>query len=252
MASTASRSRAWSSTCAAMLDNKDKVVDGLTKGIEFLFKKNKVDYVVGTGQHREPRQGGGPAGRRRRGAGACDQEHPDRHRLGRHAAAGRDDRRGAHRLLHRCARPGRGARAPARRRRRLYRPRDGHGLAPAGGARSPSSSSSTGSRPAWTARSAKEFQKILDQAGHELQARHQGHRRRRSGDAAQGHGRARQGRCGPETIEADTVLVAIGRRPVHRRARPGEGRRAPRQSRPGRDRRALPHQRRRASGRSAT
>ena len=34
----------------AMLDNKDKVVDGLTKGIEFLFKKNKVDYVVGAGR----------------------------------------------------------------------------------------------------------------------------------------------------------------------------------------------------------
>jgi dihydrolipoamide dehydrogenase len=34
----------------AMLDNKDKVVEGLTKGIEGLFKKNKVDYVVGTGR----------------------------------------------------------------------------------------------------------------------------------------------------------------------------------------------------------
>lgn len=34
----------------AMMDDKDKTVDGLTKGIEFLFKKNKVDYVVGRGQ----------------------------------------------------------------------------------------------------------------------------------------------------------------------------------------------------------
>ena len=33
----------------AMMDDKDKTVDGLTKGIEFLFKKNKVDYVVGHG-----------------------------------------------------------------------------------------------------------------------------------------------------------------------------------------------------------
>ena len=32
-----------------MLDNKDDVVENLTKGIEFLLKKNKVDYVVGTG-----------------------------------------------------------------------------------------------------------------------------------------------------------------------------------------------------------
>ncbi|MEZ5845587.1 MAG: dihydrolipoyl dehydrogenase [Geminicoccaceae bacterium] len=33
----------------AMMDNKDKVVEGLTKGIEGLFKKNKVDYVRETG-----------------------------------------------------------------------------------------------------------------------------------------------------------------------------------------------------------
>jgi dihydrolipoamide dehydrogenase len=38
----------------AMLDNKDKVVDGLTKGIEFLFKKNKVEYVVGHGRIASP------------------------------------------------------------------------------------------------------------------------------------------------------------------------------------------------------
>lgn len=31
----------------AMLSFKDKVVEGLTKGIEFLFRKNKVEYVVG-------------------------------------------------------------------------------------------------------------------------------------------------------------------------------------------------------------
>ena len=33
---------------ATMLGRKDKVVADLTKGIEFLFKKNKVDYVIGT------------------------------------------------------------------------------------------------------------------------------------------------------------------------------------------------------------
>ena len=32
---------------AAMLAHKDKVVGDLTKGIEFLFKKNKVDYIAG-------------------------------------------------------------------------------------------------------------------------------------------------------------------------------------------------------------
>jgi dihydrolipoamide dehydrogenase len=33
----------------AMMARKDKVVDDLTKGVEFLFKKNKVDYVRGAG-----------------------------------------------------------------------------------------------------------------------------------------------------------------------------------------------------------
>lgn len=31
------------------MKNKDKAVKGLTSGIEFLFKKNKVDYVKGWG-----------------------------------------------------------------------------------------------------------------------------------------------------------------------------------------------------------
>jgi dihydrolipoamide dehydrogenase len=31
----------------AMLDDKDKTVDGLTKGIEFLFRKNKVEWLKG-------------------------------------------------------------------------------------------------------------------------------------------------------------------------------------------------------------
>jgi dihydrolipoamide dehydrogenase len=38
----------------AMLDNKDKVVEGLTKGIEGLFKKNKVTYLVGAGRIAAP------------------------------------------------------------------------------------------------------------------------------------------------------------------------------------------------------
>ena len=32
-----------------MMSAKNTSVDGLTKGVEFLFKKNKVDYVKGTG-----------------------------------------------------------------------------------------------------------------------------------------------------------------------------------------------------------
>ena len=32
---------------------KDKAVDGLTQGIEHLFKKNKVDYMKGFGKFLE-------------------------------------------------------------------------------------------------------------------------------------------------------------------------------------------------------
>ncbi|MSO75943.1 MAG: dihydrolipoyl dehydrogenase [Alphaproteobacteria bacterium] len=37
-----------------LLARKDKVVGDLTKGIEFLFRKNKVDHVKGTGRIAEP------------------------------------------------------------------------------------------------------------------------------------------------------------------------------------------------------
>ncbi|HLN23801.1 MAG TPA: dihydrolipoyl dehydrogenase [Patescibacteria group bacterium] len=39
---------------AAMMARKDKVVSGLTKGIEGLFKKNKVTYIVGAGRLTAP------------------------------------------------------------------------------------------------------------------------------------------------------------------------------------------------------
>lgn len=38
----------------AMMARKDKVVDDLTKGVEFLFKKNKVDYIKGAGAIEAP------------------------------------------------------------------------------------------------------------------------------------------------------------------------------------------------------
>ena len=41
---------------AAMLGHKDKVVSDNTKGIEFLFKKNKVTYIVGAGAITAPGQ----------------------------------------------------------------------------------------------------------------------------------------------------------------------------------------------------
>ena len=41
------RARGIELDLGAMLDNKDEAVDTLTKGIEGLFKKNKVDYIKG-------------------------------------------------------------------------------------------------------------------------------------------------------------------------------------------------------------
>src|SRR5215470_6401279 len=38
----------------AMLANKNQVVKSLTQGIEYLFKKNKVDHVVGAGRIENP------------------------------------------------------------------------------------------------------------------------------------------------------------------------------------------------------
>ena len=46
---TASRSASVDLDLKTMMGRKDKVVEDLTKGIEFLFKKNKVDYFVGSG-----------------------------------------------------------------------------------------------------------------------------------------------------------------------------------------------------------
>ena len=37
-----------------MLEAKDQAVTGLTKGIEFLFKQNKVDYIKGAGSFVSP------------------------------------------------------------------------------------------------------------------------------------------------------------------------------------------------------
>ena len=37
-----------------LMSNKEKIVGDLTKGIEFLFKKNKVDYLQGTGTIEAP------------------------------------------------------------------------------------------------------------------------------------------------------------------------------------------------------
>ena len=88
---------------AAMLKFKEKGVDGNVKGVDYLFKKNKIETFHGAGRIVGARQGRGE-GRRRQDADAGDQEHRHRHRLGRGAAAGHRHRREAHRVVDRRAR----------------------------------------------------------------------------------------------------------------------------------------------------
>ena len=74
----------------ACMQRKGEVVDATTKGVDFLFRKNKITSLQGTGRIDKAGAVVG-AGRRRRGQGhARRQEHPHRHRLGSDAAAGRE------------------------------------------------------------------------------------------------------------------------------------------------------------------
>ena len=59
----ASRSRTSSSISRPMLAHKDKAVEDLTGGIEFLFKKNKVDWLKGWAHQRQGQRRGQPSRR---------------------------------------------------------------------------------------------------------------------------------------------------------------------------------------------
>ncbi len=70
----------------AMMGRKDKVVTTLTRGVEFLFRKNKVDWLKGKGRIVAPGRLAiaGRGWRRARSRGDFDH-HIDR--LGKHPAA---------------------------------------------------------------------------------------------------------------------------------------------------------------------
>ena len=83
----ASRSRASSSISTDARAKRRKAVKGLTGGIDFLFKKNKVEWLKGHAAFAA----------RRHASTVGDQtvtreEHRHRHRLVGHPAAGRRDR----------------------------------------------------------------------------------------------------------------------------------------------------------------
>ncbi len=132
---------------ARMQARKDEVVTANVKGVEYLFNKNKVTWLKGAARIVAP-------GRVEVGGTEYAAKHiVHRHRQREHAAARRRGRREADRDFHRRARSRGRARASRRHRRRLYRARARQRLAPAGRRRSPSSSFSTASCPAWTPRS---------------------------------------------------------------------------------------------------
>jgi hypothetical protein len=87
---------------------KDDVIGQNTKGIEFLFKKNKIDWLKGWGQILDPRGGQGQGGRR----GARGQGHRRGQRVGTVLPARDRDRREGRRDL----RPARCRWARCRRR----------------------------------------------------------------------------------------------------------------------------------------
>ncbi len=93
---------------AAMLKYKEQNVDGNVKGVDFLFKKNKIEAFHGAGRIVAPGQGRGDR-RRRQDADAGNQEHRHRHRLRRRPPQRHRHRREAHRVLDRRARPRQGA-----------------------------------------------------------------------------------------------------------------------------------------------
>ena len=70
----------------AMHGARLEAIGGLTKGIEFLFKKNKVEWLKGHAKFT-----GKDCARRRR-QGLQGEAYRHRHRLQRHPAAGRRDR----------------------------------------------------------------------------------------------------------------------------------------------------------------
>ena len=89
---------------AAMMKHKDDTVAANVNGVAFLFKKNKIDWVVGEGRIAAP----GKVvlkGERRRRNDAGHQGDRHRHRLRRRPLAGRRDRREDDRVLDRGARP---------------------------------------------------------------------------------------------------------------------------------------------------
>ena len=104
----------------AMMAFKDQGVDGNVKGVDFLFRKNKIEAFHGSARIAAPGKVE-VTGADGKNANARNQIHRHCHRLRCCAPEGHRDRRKAHCLIHRRAVVARGAEASARRRRRRDR-----------------------------------------------------------------------------------------------------------------------------------
>ena len=115
----------------AMMARKNQVVGDLTTGIEGLFKKNKVEYIPGTGRITAP-------GTIQVNLNAGGETHPDGgkyrhcHRLRCHGSAGSRDRRKDHSVIHGRSVAQQGTKTSGGDRGGLYRPGIGFGLGPSG------------------------------------------------------------------------------------------------------------------------
>jgi hypothetical protein len=202
-----------------MMAHKTKVVGELTKGVEFLFKKNKVDEAIKSAR-RASRPGKveveGGDGKARTLAPRTSSSPP----APTCAAARRRGRREAHRestgalTLETC-------RSGCGRRRRLYRARAGLGLAPArqrgDGGGIP--------RPHHAGHGRRDRQAVPAHPGapgHQIQAVDQGHRRRKrkarrgsrrtgaGGGAGDARSRCRAGRHRPPPLTDGLGLDEAG------------------------------------------
>ena len=105
---------------AAMMKHKDATVAANVNGVAYLFKKNKIDWLVGEGRIAAPgkvivKGGDGKETDDR------DKGDRDRDRVRRRSPAGSRDRREDGRFIDRRAQPPRAAEKADCRRRRHYR-----------------------------------------------------------------------------------------------------------------------------------
>ena len=233
---------------AAMMEFKDEGVDGNVKGVDFLFKKNKIDAFHGTGRIAGARQGRGE-GRRRQDADARDEEHRHRHRLGCRARSASRSTRSAS-----CRRPARSRSTKVPKRLLVI----GAGVI---GLELGSVWRRLGAEvtvvefldrilPGMDSEVGRQFQRILEKQGMTFKLRPRSPASS-VGQDAQGQGRAGGGRRGGD----DRGRRRARRhrpRALHRGPRPRRGRREEGQPRPRHRRRALSRPTCRASTPSAT